>query len=33
VDQRDIDRFAGWLTFREIWLTPEEETTLDELRG
>ena len=30
-DRRDAERFAGWLSFREIWLTPQEEAALDEL--
>ena len=30
---RDIERFVGWLSFRKIWLSPEEETALDELRS
>jgi hypothetical protein len=32
-DQPGTERFGGWISFREIWLTPEEEATLDELRG
>ena len=32
-DQPDTERFGGWISFREIWLLPEEEATLDELRG
>jgi hypothetical protein len=32
LDERDIKRFAGWRSFREIWLTPDEEAALDELR-
>src|SRR6266542_3563592 len=32
LDRRDVEQFAGWLSFREIWLTPEEESALDELQ-
>ena len=33
LDQRDVERFAGWLSFRELWLAPEKEAALDELRS
>jgi hypothetical protein len=29
----DVERFAGWLSFRKIWLRPEEEAALAELRS
>ncbi len=32
-DQSDVERFAGWLSYRHIWLTSEEEAALDELRS
>ncbi len=31
--RRAIERFAGWLSFREIWMTPEEEAALAQLRS
>ncbi|HYT80991.1 MAG TPA: hypothetical protein VEQ37_17375 [Actinomycetota bacterium] len=33
VDRADVERFSGWQSFREIWLTREEEDSLDELRA
>ena len=32
-DQPGAERFAGWISFREIWLTLEEEAVLDQLLG
>ena len=32
-NQPAAERFAGWISFRQIWLTPEEEVALDELRS
>jgi hypothetical protein len=31
--QQDVERFATWLTFRELWLSPEDEAALDKLRS
>jgi hypothetical protein len=32
-DATDIERSAGWIEYREVWLTPEDETVLDDLRS
>src|SRR6266511_5345398 len=30
---RDAERFAGWISFREVWLSPDDEAALDALRA
>ncbi len=32
-DQPEAECFRGWISFREVWLSSEEEATLDELRN
>jgi hypothetical protein len=29
----EVERFNGWIAYREVWLTPEDEAALDALRS